>query len=227
MKNIIKGWLGEKAVTLGMWALLDDKIYHRINDVILNMPNGTTQIDHILVSVYGIFVIETKNIQGWIFGSADSNSWSQSIFGKKNQFQNPLQQNYRHTKSLSEYLKLDHQVFKPVVFFVGDCEFKTPMPSNVLNHGLIPYITEFKDICLSERQVQETISILNKVKQDTTLYRSAHLASLHERYESTAICPKCGGTLVERISKKTEFSGKPFWGCSNYPKCKYINQKQD
>jgi restriction system protein len=66
MINIIKGWLGEKMTTLAMWAMLDKNVYRRVDNVIVNTPNGTTQIDHVLVSVYGIFVIETKNIRGWI-----------------------------------------------------------------------------------------------------------------------------------------------------------------
>ena len=60
--------------------------------------NGTTQIDHILVSAYGIFVIETKNLKGWIFGSAENATWTQVLAGKKYPFQNPLKQNYRHTR---------------------------------------------------------------------------------------------------------------------------------
>jgi len=127
-----------------MWAMLDKNVYRRVDNVIVNTPNGTTQIDHVLVSVYGIFIIETKNIKGWIFGEANSDRWIQVIYGKKRQFQNPLKQNYRHTKCLSEYLKLDHDLFKPIIFFIGDCEFKTDMPSNVLNGGLIPYIKDFR-----------------------------------------------------------------------------------
>lgn len=224
MINTIKGWLGEKVTTLGMWAMLDKNLYHRVDNVIVNTPNGTTQIDHVLVSVYGIFVIETKNIKGWIFGAENSDKWTQVIFGKKNQFQNPVKQNYRHTKCLSEHLKLDQELFKPVVFFIGDCEFKTDMPSNVLNSGLIPYIKEFRQVLLSPQQVEQIEASLISLKQDKTLNRSAHLDSLRGRHESTTICSRCGGSLVQRVSKKGEFAGKPFLGCSNYPKCKYIKK---
>src|SRR5437867_2403048 len=128
MTASLKGWLGEKMTTFGMWALLDKRVYHRTDNVIIPSPSGTTQIDHILVSVFGIFVVETKNIKGWIFGSPDSDKWTQSIFGRKSQFQNPVKQNHRHTRCLSEYLHLDHDVFRPVVFFIGECEFKTEVP---------------------------------------------------------------------------------------------------
>jgi len=224
MINIIKGWIGEKLTTLGMWAMLDKNIYHRFDNVIVNTPNGTTQVDHVLVSVYGIFVIETKNIKGWIFGTPNSDEWTQVIYGNKKQFQNPIKQNYRHTKCLSEQLKLEHELFKPIVFFIGDCEFKTDMPSNVLRGGLIPYIKKFRQVLLSPQQVEQIEASLISLKQDKSLNRRAHLDSLRDRHESTTICPRCGGSLVKRISKKGEFAGKPFFGCSNYPKCKYIKQ---
>jgi hypothetical protein len=46
---------------------LDSEIYHSINNVTIPTANGTTLIDHIIVSKYGIFVVETKNIKGWIY----------------------------------------------------------------------------------------------------------------------------------------------------------------
>ena len=138
----VKGWLGEKITSASMWAMMDQDVYHKIDDIIIPTSNGTTQIDHVVVSKYGIFVIETKNMRGWIFGNADSDRWTQNIFGVKHQFQNPLKQNYRHTRCLADFLKVDHDLMKSVVFFIGDCEFKTPMPRNVINSGLIPYIKE-------------------------------------------------------------------------------------
>ena len=224
MSNIIKGWLGEKVTTLGMWAMLDKNVYRRVDNVIINTPNGTTQIDHVVVSVYGIFVIETKNIKGWIFGAENSDKWTQAIFGKKSQFQNPIKQNYRHTKGLAEHLKLDHNLFKPIVFFIGDCQFKTEMPSNVLSSGLIPYIKGFRQTLLSLQQVTQIEAALTKLKQDKSLNRRTHLDSLRERHASTTFCPRCGGSLVQRMSKTGAFADKPFLGCSNFPKCKYLKK---
>jgi hypothetical protein len=81
-----------------------------INNVTIPTPNGTTQIDHVIVSRYGVFVVETKNMDGWVFGDERNSHWTQSIFGKKYKFQNPLHQNYRHTKALSEFLGIDHGI---------------------------------------------------------------------------------------------------------------------
>lgn len=109
--NMFKGWIGEKAVQFGMWMKLDGNIYKKFHNIIIKTADGTTQIDHVLLSVYGIFVIETKNYKGWIYGGATQKQWTQVLFGKKSQFQNPLHQNYKHTKALSEYLRVDHKKY--------------------------------------------------------------------------------------------------------------------
>jgi hypothetical protein len=80
--SIIKGWVGEVQGTLAKKIFLDSQIYIDLNNVTIPTTNGTTQIDHVIVSRYGIFVVETKNMQGWIFGSEKSPQWTQSIFGK-------------------------------------------------------------------------------------------------------------------------------------------------
>ena len=59
------------------------KEYITLNDLLLPTRYGTTQIDHVVVSPYGIFVIETKNYKGWIFGHENSEEWKQSLLGKR------------------------------------------------------------------------------------------------------------------------------------------------
>ena len=160
----VRGWIGEKTTAVGMRLRLDAETYRQIDNVIVPSRNGTTQIDHVLVSVFGIFVIETKNMKGWIFGSAENDTWTQVLVGKKYPFQNPLKQNYRHTRCLAEYLHLDHRVFHSVVWFIGDCTFKTAMPENVLASGLSGYIENFSARCLTEDQVAESESTLRALK---------------------------------------------------------------
>jgi len=117
--GIFKGWIGEKSAQLGMWVTLNDDIYRRYHDVILKTDGGTTQIDHVVVSMYGIFVIETKNYSGWIFGGEKQPQWTQVLFGKKSTFQNPLRQNYRHTMELSRAIGVPHDKIHSIVFFIG------------------------------------------------------------------------------------------------------------
>ena len=108
MFKSLKGWLGEKQTQLGTFIKLDGKTYKRFHNLVVSTKNGTTQIDHVFLSRFGIFVVETKNYNGWIFGSESQKSWTQVLHKKKSTFQNPLHQNYRHTKALSEHLKIEH-----------------------------------------------------------------------------------------------------------------------
>jgi restriction system protein len=180
----VRGWMGEETTTFGMWLSLDAGTYHRIDNLIVPSRGDTTQIDHLLVSIYGIFVIETKNMKGWIFGSAKDARWTQVLFGRKYPFQNPLKQNYRHTRSLAEYLHLDHRVFHSVVWFIGDCTFKTAMPENVLDSGLSAYIELFSQRWLTDGQVAEIAAALRALKENPVATRSEHIRSLHARHAS-------------------------------------------
>lgn len=84
----VKGRIGEAVVAVGALGRLDPVVYRVFNDIVLPRPDGkgTTQIDHVVVSPFGIFVIETKNYAGWIFGDETSRYWTQVIHGKKSRF---------------------------------------------------------------------------------------------------------------------------------------------
>jgi hypothetical protein len=89
-----KGVVGEFVVNLSARLMLDKETYHLIKNVTLPTENGSTQIDHVIVSIYGIFVVETKNMRGWIFGSPNQKTWTQKIYKHTSKFQNPLHQNF-------------------------------------------------------------------------------------------------------------------------------------
>jgi restriction system protein len=128
----IKGKTGERRVNRRILDGLDGDKYALLSDVTLTTDRGTTQIDQIIVSEYGIFVIETKNMDGWIFGSKTSEKWTQVLYKKKTPFYNPLKQNYAHVCALQKLLNLPLSKFVPIVTFTGDLEFKTEMPENVV-----------------------------------------------------------------------------------------------
>ncbi|MDR6677228.1 hypothetical protein J2W58_001414 [Pseudomonas psychrotolerans] len=100
----IKGYLGELLVRLFAQWRLDKQTYRRLNNVTLPTPDGTTQIDHVVLSRYSIFVVETKNMSGWIFGSERQAQWTQKLYKRTFKFQNPLRQNYKHLKALEATL---------------------------------------------------------------------------------------------------------------------------
>ena len=108
-----------------------------INDLLLPSGMGTTQIDHVLVSPKAVFVIETKEMNGWIFGGPDQQNWTQSfaagkwsrqigITSKRFPFYNPLKQNEGHANALVRLGVVDKWHLRPIVAFVGDAQLKTP-----------------------------------------------------------------------------------------------------
>lgn len=140
-----KGILGELLVSLilRMWFKSPD--YTLFNDVMLLTNDGTTQIDHVLVSPFGIFVIETKNMKGWIFGQERDAYWTQQIFKRKCRFQNPLRQNFKHIQTLASHLEINPALIYSVIVFVGNASFRTSMSNNVMTiSGLRRYISAFK-----------------------------------------------------------------------------------
>lgn len=150
-----RGWLGEKRVKTVTLQLNPDH-YTIFHDVTLPTSTGTTQIDHIIISTHGIFVIETKNYSGWIFGSEKSSYWTQINYKNKNKFQNPLRQNYKHIKTLQALTQLPFNIFHSVIVFAGNATFKTDLPRNVIKqHGLKKYLQEFNETALTEQQVYQ------------------------------------------------------------------------
>jgi restriction system protein len=219
---MLKGWIGEIKSGFNLWAGLDSNLYHRFHDVIIPSSHGTTQVDHILVSPFGIFVVETKNYKGWIFGSADQSTWTQVIYKSKYKFQNPLRQTHRHKKVLSKYLSVKESSIQPVISFVGDVRFKTKLPSNVLRSGLSSYIKQFEEVIFSDDEVERITRLLSKVKSESKISKSEHIQSLKKRHSSNTICPKCGSDLVVRKVKQGERKGSQFLGCSSYPRCRFL-----
>ena len=99
-RPIIAFFRGKKGeLSVRMWLkLLSSDQYKIINDLLISSHGHTSQIDHVVVSEYGIFVIETKNYQGWIYGGNYSEYWTQNIFGHKYELRNPILQNQGHIR---------------------------------------------------------------------------------------------------------------------------------
>lgn len=228
IKSLIKGWFGEVQGAVAHSLFLNGDIYQSINNVTIPTANGTTQIDHVIVSRFGIFVIETKNMKGWIFGDEHSKQWTQSLFGKKHRFQNPLHQNYRHTKALADFLAIDHEKLHSIAMFWGDVELKTPMPPNVMTKGYATYIKNKQTVMFSDQEVIQLIEALRTgMLPKTWATRNAHISSLKTRHSSKTTCPKCGGALIRRTAKSGANAGQAFLGCANFPKCRHTAAVDD
>jgi restriction system protein len=231
-----KGVLGEWQVNLLIKFFLDKNQYHLIKNVTLptfidDKEHGTTQIDHIIVSKYGIFVVETKNMKGWIFGSENQKLWTQQIFKHKSKFQNPLHQNYKHIKTLESLLKIESKTKSDTTFsvtiFIGDSTFKTNMPENVrFARGGIEYIKSKTDIVLSGQEVANVIEQIESGRLErsykTNRQHVMHVRGIIEEKSDIKSCSKCGAEMVLRKASKGKNAGNEFWGCSTFPMCRNI-----
>ena len=212
----IKGIFGEAIVKLLAKFKLPTDIYIPIHNVTLPTADGTTQIDHIFVSEFGVFVVETKNMKGWIFGAENQAQWTQKIYKEKNKFQNPLRQNYKHVKTLESALEVPPEAIKSVIAFMGESEFKTDMPSNVTHGpGFIKHIKSFKTPVLSQKQVHSIVAQIQSGRlEPSRATDKEHVQQLKSRKSASAvkICPKCGKSMVLRTAKKEQTVAISFGG---------------
>ena len=221
-----KGITGEFIVNLSARLFLDKVQYRLIKNVTLPTEDGSTQIDHIIVSKFGIFVVETKNMKGSIFGSYNQKIWTQKIYKNLIKFQNPLHQNYKHVKTLEALLGINEQQIHSVIVFVGNSTFKTDMPENVTSgSGYLRFIKSKTQPILTESEVNEIMTKIESGRMVRSLKTNrehvAHVKNIvAENNTANKSCPKCGSSMVIREAKKGKNIGKKFWGCSNFPKCK-------
>ena len=221
LKSSFKGFLGETVINVAMWLKLEKDVYHRLNNITFPLANGgSTQIDHIIVSVYGIFVIETKNYKGWIYGSEKQKQWTQAFpNGSKFKFQNPLRQNYLHIKTLADLLGLELSYFHSMIAFIGECELKTrdELPEHVLTSGMVSYVKKKQDKLLTE---DEVTSIVEQIESNrfskswrTNRQHKAYLKDKHSNPSKNTDNPTLEPTVRETV-KRTPLKSREVHGWS-------------
>jgi hypothetical protein len=161
---------GESRVSRAIRANFVSPDYHLLNHITLKLADGTTQIDHILVSRFGVFVIETKAYKGWIFANPGHAQWTQVLFTGKFKFQNPIAQNRLHLQVVKELLDfLPPSAIKSVVVFAGNAEFKTDRPSGVFTVSeLVHHLRGCKEEILSINRVQFCVGRLETARLAVT-----------------------------------------------------------
>ena len=222
-----KGVIGEFVVNLSIKLQLDKTKYHLVKNVTLPTEDGTTQIDHIIVSQYGLFVVETKNMKGWIFGSANQSTWTQQIYKHKNKFQNPLRQNYKHLKILQSLLELDDKQIHSVIVFIGNSTFKKNMPPNVTKGGgYIKFVESKTDVVLSDEQVNAFIEKIEEGRLTqsfkTNREHVKHVRSIVSNKESTVTGPLPTQGIRDQNVKQQRTpreGGDPETSSKQCPKC--------
>ena len=224
---------GENVVARKLNRLPADE-YFVLNDLMVTDARGmTTQIDHVVISRFGLFVIETKCYKGWIFANPQNRFWTQSLYAggrgwfahsEKHRFQNPIKQNWRHIYVLSERLKLPRRYFANIVVFSGDASFMTDIPDNVMDEkDVVPYIRSFDTPLFDrDRSVRIYDSVCELCSSVTKEQRKNHVHELRVLHDAvcdsdrTPLCPRCGAVMRLRHRRS---DGAPFYGCSNYPQC--------
>ncbi|WP_052368790.1 nuclease-related domain-containing protein [Kingella negevensis] len=177
-----KGLFGEKMVQARAAVKLDSEKYHAFHNLIVLVNGQTTQIDHVYVSVYGIFVIETKYHKGWIYGSLKDENWICRYSNNcEYPFKNPTRQNYGHIKALETLLRQPEKVFKNVVVFTyRNCQIKKKLPDNIcLAKNFIEYVQQFQQEILTAAQIHQICETLSQPEFIGTKERTAaHVQSL-------------------------------------------------
>ena len=165
-----RGFMGEFWLKLELKKLPKNK-YKLLNDIMIEDEKGTHQIDHIVISKYGIFVIEMKNYYGLIIGNQYKEKWYQYLGKRKYPFHNPMYQNYGHVKALSNALNLNEEVFIPIVCFSNQVKLKVTSNKPVvqvdtINRNILKYTEEIITCNLNELSLKiENMNILDKTKR--------------------------------------------------------------
>ncbi len=221
------GWFGELKTVIAQNLFLSSSDYVVLNNVTIRTRRGTTQIDHVIISRYGVFVVETKNMSGWIFGGKDDPFWTKANRGNKLKFQNPLHQNESHIRALSKLARIPPERMHSVVVFRGNCSLRTEMPPNLLTGGYIAYVKSKRQVLFTEAEVKRIeATIQAEMLPKTHATHLQHVDHLKQRFGSTTTCGRCGSPLVLRTARSGSNAGKQFLGCSRYPSCRYIRKAE-
>ncbi|MGN1402952.1 MAG: NERD domain-containing protein [Ruminococcus sp.] len=229
LRTKLKGYAGERTVSRHLHRL-SRRSYIALDDLMLLTGKRLTQIDHIVVSVYGIFVIETKNYQGRIHGSDRSEYWTQELHGKKYSFRNPFRQNYAHIQALKALLELEEDdLFISVTAFSDAAELDVYTEQELVHFSkLRRAIRAYRHTVFAWDTVQYMAGTILCANVDSRAARKQLLDQINSEiaYENFALrnglCPRCGGTLLLRHGTYGDF-----YGCSRFPDCRYTLRAEE
>lgn len=213
------------------------------NLYIFKEDGSTTEIDALLIHPSGIYIFESKNYKGWIFGSENQQYWTQVLSGGrgksyKHSFFNPVIQNKVHLKWLSYYLNQYTPNLYSYIVFGNDCQLKE-IHLNSDRHkviqtwqviGAIDRQACQSQVYLSPEQIDDLYRMLLPLTKRKQVIKERHINSIaqnKQRREAEKICPRCQHGLVLRTAAKGSRAGQQFWGCSNFPRCRFTQKYQE
>lgn len=197
--------------------------YLVINDVMIKTNDKSThQIDHVVVSKYGVFVIETKQYNGYIMGNKYDKRWLIKSGNKNFYINNPLHQNYGHVKSLHEVLNMPEEKFISLVCIPSRAKVLVKSNNVTRIYDLLEKILSYQEVIVENSielyEIINNLNIKNKNERKNHV-RNAKLIKNTKDEEFKDRCPRCGGELIKRNGKYGEFMG-----CSNFPKCRFVKR---
>ena len=249
-------WTGRRGEKLTERELKIVRLFGRKGKILKNVyipkDNGeTSEIDVMYITQKGIFVFESKNYSGWIFGSEKGQYWTVMLPNKqKNTFYNPIKQNRTHLKWLGRYVGSDIPLFS-IIVFSERCELKKmEIESTDIRvikrdrvYATVRNIWDHSPDALSDKMIEDLYERLEELTNVDEAAKQAHIKSIKRKYKKDnnvkskaaevqyvksetddRICPQCGKDLVLRTARKGKNAGQQFYGCSGFPKCRYIRQ---
>lgn len=219
------GKLGERKVSKKLNKLAKKFGGYVIDDVIIPNGSATAQIDHVYISPKAIFVIETKDYSGRIYGNENQKQWTQVLaYGhEKHKLYNPAMQNQTHVNALKKLINFPGDFYSYVVFVRGDVS--RVICSNIYYVGSMYRAAKYViKHTTQEIDYEKYYSFIQKYKDNPIQTTEEHVKEINHRTSliEDNYCPYCGVPLVLKYSDKTK---RAFYGCPNYPKCKYIKNK--
>ena len=221
-----KGKRGEKRVGKILEQLAEKYNGYVINDIIIpNGNGGTSQIDHILLSRFGIVVVETKNYSGRLYGTPSQQYWTQVLaYGNtKNKLYNPLLQNKTHIYNLKQIVGNKIDFYSCIVILRANLDYLEITDEIFTLRELKDSLNEeLKKDNYDDEIIRIAYEKLIDYKNNPIATTKEHVKNIKETQKKIEhnICPRCGGKLILRTSK----NGSHFYGCENYPKCKFTKQ---
>lgn len=233
-----------------------------LRNVYLPKENGeTSEVDVIYITQKGIFVFESKNYSGWIFGDEKEQYWTAMLPNKeKNKFYNPIKQNRTHLKWMKEYVGDDIPLFS-IIVFSERCELKKVAIQNKdirvikrdRTYATVRDIWDKNPDAVEVEKIDKLYERLKKLTNVDEAVKVSHVANIEKKYKkpekivdsnpiveidtetkseqrgeaqamqtTDLFCPKCGGRMILRIARKGANAGNQFYGCENFPKCRFV-----
>ena len=202
---------------------LNPEEYKIISNLFIKARNKKTyQIDYVIISLYGIFVITIKQYNGYLEGNDQDKNWSIKMGKNKYYIHNPVQQNNDYLKVLSETLKLPLKDFISIIAISSNHKINIISDIAIPIKHLLPKIKSY--LTIKNININETYTKLYTINLKNKIEKKQHITEIKKNMakynqDSFTKCPLCGSKLVKRKSKYGSFIG-----CSNYPKCLYTRK---